>query len=113
MRRRTKEIPAHEFSPRTKALTGLGRLQRSVCALNVVLSSCSGPHSEGDSAMWFLSKRNAPLTRSDVPKGEMRPSRLTATPMKKSGKPRPLAVEVLEDRLAPATLLQTLYPPDA
>src|SRR6185369_1523730 len=63
--------------------------------------------------MWFLSKRNAPLNRRSVLEAQTRPGRLAPAPTKKSGGRRPFVLDILEDRLAPATLVQSLYPPDA
>ena len=63
--------------------------------------------------MWFLSKRNAPLTRRAVLEAETRPNRLAPAPTKKSERRRPLVLEFLEDRLAPAALVKNLYAPDA
>jgi hypothetical protein len=61
--------------------------------------------------MWFLSPRNVPLNRRSVLEAQTRPSQLAPAPTKKSAWRRPFALEILEDRLAPATLVQSLYPP--
>jgi hypothetical protein len=62
--------------------------------------------------MWFLSKRNARLAHRVVIEAEAKPHSSAPTQTRRSGRRGPLVLEVLEDRLAPATLVQTLYPPD-
>ena len=64
--------------------------------------------------MWFLSACKTLLTRRAVPEAETRPNRSVPAPTKKSGRRRPLVLEVLEDRFAPAALLQQSFlPPPA